>query len=221
MAAKKQVVVVGLGRFGSALAQTLFAMGHDVLALDKDERSVQEVSGQVTHAVQVDVTDEQALKDLGVTNFDVAIVGIGTDIQSSVLSTVLLKRLGIPYVIARAANSLHATTLSKVGADKVVFPEQEAGERLAHSLASPNVLDFLSVASDYNISTVVAPKGLVGQTLVDLRLGARHKFAVTVLAIRRGRDLILMPDRSERIRDGDILVVAGKDDQVESLAAAT
>lgn len=217
---KKQIVVIGLGRFGLALARALFAMGHDVLALDRDERSVQEVSGQVTHAVQVDVTDEQALKDLGVSNFDIAIVGIGTDIQSSVLSTVLLKNLGIPYVIARAASSLHATTLSKVGADKVVFPEQEAGERLAHSLASPNVLDFMPVASDYSISTVAAPKGLVGQTLADLRLGARHKFAVTVLAIRRGRDLILMPDRGERIREDDVLVVAGKDEQVEALAAA-
>ncbi len=218
---KKQIVVVGLGRFGAALARTLFANGHDVLALDKDERAVQELSGQVTHSVQVDVTDEQALKELGVSNFDVAIVGIGTDIQSSVLCTVLLKNLGLPYVIARAASKLHATTLSKVGADKVVFPEQEAGERLAHSLASPNVLDFMAVASDYSISTVVTPKTLVGQTLVDLRLGARHKFAITVLAIRRGRDLILMPDRSERIREGDVLVVAGKDDQVEALAAAS
>lgn len=217
---KKQVVVVGLGRFGTALARALFDMGHDVLALDKDERTVQAVSGHVTHAVQVDVTDEQALKDLGVSNFDVAIVGIGTDVQSSVLTTVLLKRMGIPYVIARAASTLHAITLSKVGADKVLSPEQEAGERLAHSLASPNVLDFLRVASDYSISTVVAPKGLVGQALVDLRLGAKHKYAVTVLAILRERDLILMPDRSERIREGDVLVVAGKDDQVEALAVA-
>ncbi|MBI2866542.1 MAG: TrkA family potassium uptake protein [Chloroflexi bacterium] len=216
---KKQVVVVGLGRFGSALAGALFAMGHDVLALDKDDRAVQAVLGQVTHAVQVDVTDEEALRDLGVSNFDVAVVGIGTDVQSSVLTTVLLKRLGIPYVVARAATSLHATTLSKVGADKVIFPEQEAGERLAHSLASPNVVDSLRIASDYSISAITAPKNLVGQTLVDLRLGSRHKFAVTVLAIRRERDLILMPDRSERVKDGDILVVAGKDDQVEALAA--
>jgi len=217
---KKQVLVVGLGRFGAALARTLFAMGHDVLALDRDERVVQSMVGQVTHAVQVDVTDEEALKDLGVGNFDVAIVGIGSDVQSSVLSTVLLKLLGIPYVIARAQNPLHATTLEKVGADKVVYPEQQMGERLAHSLASPNVLDYLRVASDYSITTLVAPKNLVGQALVDLRLGARHKYAVTVLAIRREHDLILVPDRTERIREGDVLVVAGKDDQLEALASS-
>src|SRR3972149_10498577 len=140
---KRQVVVVGLGRFGISLAGSLSSAGYDVLALDSSERNVQAASAQITHAVHADATDEAVLNELGVKDFDVAIVAIGSDIQSSVMATVLLKKLAIPYVIARANNLLHAEILKRIGADKGGFPEYDMGNRVAHELVLGNVSDYL------------------------------------------------------------------------------
>src|SRR4030042_3673460 len=129
---KKQIIVVGLGRFGISLAANISRMGHDVLALDTDEQKVQSASGQATHTVQADATNESVLRELGVGNFDIAIVAIGTSVQNSVLATILLKRLGVPYVIARANSDLHGEILDKIGADRGVYPEHQMGEKGAH-----------------------------------------------------------------------------------------
>ncbi|MEK7872809.1 MAG: TrkA family potassium uptake protein, partial [Chloroflexota bacterium] len=118
--AKKQVAVIGLGRFGSSVARTLYQLGHDVLAVDKDEKAVQALVGQVTYPVKGDATDEASLKEMGISNFEAAIVAIGGDLQSSLLSTILLKRLGVPYLLARAENDLHGAALEKLGADNVL-----------------------------------------------------------------------------------------------------
>ena len=214
---RAQVVVVGLGRFGTGVATTLFDRGHEVLAIDEDEKRVQEIMSGVTYAAQADITNEAALRELGVPNFDVAVVGVGSDIQVSLLATVLLQRMGVPFVIARAENELHGLTLSKIGARKVVYPNREAGERLAHSLALPDVVDYLEVSSDYGISKITPPAGTVGKTLEEADLGVPSKFGLTVLLVRRGDDVILNPDRFERIEAGDILIVAGKDQQLEKL----
>ena len=214
---ERQVVVAGLGRFGASVATTLHQRGHQVLAIDKDEGIVQDIASQVTHAVQADITNEAALRELGIANFDVAVVGVGSDIQVSLLTTVLLQRMGVPFVIARAENELHGLTLSKIGAHKVVYPNREGGERLAHSLALPDVVDYLEVSANFGISKITPPAGTVGKTLEEADLGIRSKFGLTVVLIRRGDDVILTPDRFERIQEGDILIVAGRDQQLEKL----
>ncbi len=213
---KRQIIVVGLGRFGTSVASTLFKRGHEVLAIDRHERRVQDVVSQVTYAVQADATDEAALKKLGVTNFDLAVVAVGgTDVQSSVLATVLLQRMGIPQVAARAQNPLHGLTLEKIGAHPVVYPEREAGERLAHSLSLPQVTDYMELSPSFGISKITAPAWTVGETLEEADLGPRSKSGLTVLIVMRAHDVIINPDRFERIEAGDILVLTGKDEHLE------
>ena len=214
---KSQVVVAGLGRFGTGVATTLYQTGHEILAIDQDERKVQDIIADVTHAAQADITNEAALRELGVPSFDIAIVGIGSDIQVSLLATVLLQRIGVPFVIARAENDLHGLTLSKIGANKVVYPNREAGERLAHSLALPDVVDYLQVTPSYGISKITPPAGTVGKTLEDADLSGVGDASLSVLLIQRGKAIILTPDRFERIETSDILIVAGNDQQLEEL----
>ena len=215
---KKQVVVVGLGRFGSSVAKELYQTGHDVLAIDLREDNIQELLGQVTYAVKADATSETVLKELGVSNFDVAVVAIGTDLQASILVTVLLKSLGVPFIVARAATELHGNTLERIGADKVVYPEQELGRRLAHVEFNPGELDYMEVAPNTGISKIRAAGSMVKQTLEEAGLsGHRDRYGVAVLAIRRGRDVVLMPAKDEEIKSGDILIVVGTNDQLGKL----
>lgn len=143
---KKQFVVVGLGRFGESLAKTVYDLGHDVLVIDMDEEKIADIADYVTHAVQMDATDENALKKLGVSNFDVAIVTIGSDIQASVMSTLLMREMGVKYVIAKGHSDLHAKVLYKIGADKVILPEKDMGKRVAHNLISSNILDYIELS---------------------------------------------------------------------------
>ena len=215
---KKQVVVIGLGRFGSSVASELYQLGHDVLAIDLDEKLVQDMQGHVTYAVRADSTGESVLEDLGVPNFDVAIVSIGTDIQASILITVLLKSLGLPFIIARAGTEPHGNALERIGADRVVYPEYELGKSVAHKLFNPGVLDYMEVSSNFHISKVRPPEHLIHHTVEDAGLRSpRDKYGVAVLAIKRGREHILIPARDEEIRPGDLLIVAGESDQLDKL----
>ncbi|MBI2846665.1 MAG: TrkA family potassium uptake protein [Chloroflexi bacterium] len=214
---KKQVVVVGLGRFGSSVARTLHAMGHDVLAIDSSEKVVEAMQPHVTYAVQADATNEAALKELGVSNFDLAVVAVASDIQTSLIATVLLKRLGVPYVIARAQSELHGSTLEKVGADRVVFMEAEMGVRVAHSLAYLDILDYMELIPNFGISKIRVPESFSGRTLDDVELGPEGKYGINVLAVKRGNNIIITPDRFERLQKDDILVLVGKDEQLEKL----
>ena len=216
---KRQVLIVGLGRFGISLATTLFGMGHDVMAVDEDEKKVQNISAKITHAVQADATDEAVLRELGVSNFDVAIVTMGEAIQNSVLCTILLKKLGVPYVIARAENDLHGTILDKIGADKVVYPEREMGIRVAHSLILTDVQDYISVAPSYGVSKLAISPYLVGKSLSDIGLGRGGRWGLAVLLIQRGKEVIVTPDRAEIVRQGDVMILAGSDDKLEQFMA--
>jgi trk system potassium uptake protein TrkA len=216
---KKQVLIVGLGRFGVSLATTFFSMGHDVLAIDEDDKKVQSVASHITHAIQADATDEEVLKELGVGNFDVAIVTMGEAIQNSVLATILLKKLGVRYVIARAENELHGSILDKIGADKVVYPEREMGIRVAHGVALSEVTDYISVAPAYGVSKFIAPTHLVGKSLSDLGFGRGGKWGLAVLLIQREKGIIVTPDRSEVVKAGDVLIMAGSDDKLEQFLA--
>ncbi len=218
---KKQVVVIGLGRYGSSVAQELYQMGHDVLAIDLDEQNVQEVLGHVTYAVKADGTNEAVLKELGVSNFDVAVVAIGSDIQASILVTVILKDLGIPFIVARAINELHANVMERVGADKVVYPEQEMGRRFAHIGFDPGVLDYMEVTPSYGITRLRPPEQMIKHTLEEAGLaGPRDKYGIAVLAIRRGRDAYLLPSKDEEVKPGDILILAGTSEQLGKIHSA-
>ncbi|MBI4294866.1 MAG: TrkA family potassium uptake protein [Chloroflexi bacterium] len=212
---KKQVVVIGLGRFGVSLADTLFGMGHDVLAIDIDEKKVQSIATQITHAVQADATSEAVLRELGIGNFDVAIVAIGTAIQSSVLATILLKKLGMRYVIARAENELHGSILDKIGADKVIYPEREMGTRLAHRLTLTDVLDYIPMGTNYGVAKLQAPPYCFGRTLADIGFGRGGRWSLAVLMLQSEKEIIVVPDRTETVAPGDILIVAGNDDKLE------
>ena len=217
---KHQVLVIGLGRFGSSVARTLASLGHDVLAVDRDQRAVDEIANYVTQAVQADATDEDSLLEAGVRSFEVAVVGMAGDLQSSVLTTVLLKRIGIPMVIARAQSELHALTLEKIGADRVVYPERDNGSRVAHSLANPDVLDYMELAPNFGISRVRPSLKFIGKSLEEAELDPGGKFGISVLALRRGDQVILDPDKNEIIQPGDIWVLAGVDEGLERLRTA-
>jgi len=214
---KKQIVVIGLGRFGVSVATTLHSMGHDVLALDKEEKNVLNVASQLTRAIQADVTDEAIIKELGIADFDVAIVAIGTAIESSVLVTILLKKLGVRYIIARADSELHGSILEKIGADEVVYPERETASRIAHILTAREITDYIAVSEGYGIVKFKAPPYLVGRTLDDIGFGPGGKRDVAVLLIQRGKEAIVNPSQQEVISLVDVLIVTGSDDNIEAL----
>lgn len=215
----KQIVVIGLGRFGLSLAESLTKNGHDVLAIDASDRKVQSVEANITHAVNADATDESVLSELGVKNFDIGVVAIGSDIQSSVLSTLLLKRLGVPYIVARANNSAHGEILSKIGVDKVVFPEFEMGDRVSHEMMIGNISSYFPVAPGYGITNTEAKATFIGKTLAELGIGPKGKEYVSVLLIRRKNEIIITPSQSETIKTGDILTISGSDDKIEAFLA--
>lgn len=169
----KQFVIVGLGRFGLSVAQKLHSMGHEVLGLDKNEEKVQEAVDFTTHTLQIDAVDEHSLKSLGLSNFDVGIVGIGHDIQSSILATLLLKDLGVPYVVAKAQNELHGKVLWKTGADRVVHPERDMGARVANNITVTNILDFIELAPNYSIVEITAPQNMVSKSLKKNRIASK------------------------------------------------
>ncbi|HAE42366.1 MAG TPA: potassium transporter Trk [Clostridiales bacterium] len=211
----KQFVVIGCGRFGSSVAKTLCKLGYDVLAIDKDPDKVQEIAEYVTHAVQADANDENALRTIGMRNFDVAVVTIGSDIQASIMGTLLVQELGIKKVIAKAQNELHAKVLYKIGAHKVIFPERDMGIRVAHNLVSSNILDVIEFAPDYSIIEVVAKDDWTDKSLKELKLP--NEFGVSVMAIKSGDDLNISPYAEDIIRRGDTLIVIGDNASLKKL----
>lgn len=209
----KQFVVIGLGRFGSSVAKTLYSLGKEVLAIDTDEEVVQSISDSVTHAVQADATDEATLRSLGVRNFDVAVITIGSDVQSSVMVTLLVKELGIKFVVAKAQNELHAKVLYKIGADRVVFPERDMGVRVGHNLCSSNILDFIELSPDYSIMEIEAIDEWNYKTLRELNM--RSKYGINVMAIKREAHVNVSPLADDKIMPKDVLVVIGDSDKLK------
>jgi trk system potassium uptake protein TrkA len=209
-----QVAVIGMGRFGIALSHELYRIGHDVLAVDYNEGLTQQMMGQVTYSVSGDSTSAEFLEEVGIRNFDTAVVAIGTDIQSSVLTTVLLKQtFEIPQVVARATNELHGKTLQAVGANRVVYPEQETGLRTAHSMFQREVLEFMEISSGFGFSKIVATQEMIGKSLAEAGFGKPDaKDLACVVAIRRGREPIISPPSDEVIQTGDQLIVAAPEE---------
>jgi trk system potassium uptake protein TrkA len=216
---KKQVCVIGMGRFGSTVANELYQSGHDVLAIDNDEAKIQEQLGRVTYAVRADATNESVLQELDIPDYDVAIVALGSEnIQASVGMTVLLKSLGVPMIIARAANDLHGETLERIGADRVLFPEAENARRVARLEFTRELLDYMPILADYGISKIRPPEGMLNHTLEEAELsGSGDRHGISVLAIRRGRTSLLHPARDEVMQSGDVLILAATSEQISRL----
>lgn len=211
----KQFVIIGLGRFGSSIAKTLYSLGNDVLVIDKDEDVVQEIADSVTHAVQLDATDENALRSLGIRNFDVAVVTIGDNIQSSIMATLLVKELGVKYIIAKGHSDLHAKVLYKIGADRVILPEKDMGIRVAHNLVSANILDYIELSEDYSVMEIQVLKEWAGKSLKELKL--RSKYGINVMAIKRGDEVNLSPAADDIIEENDIIVAIGSAEDLNKL----
>jgi trk system potassium uptake protein len=209
------VLVVGLGRFGTAAALELMALGHEVLAVDNDVTLVNRIAPEVTHAVEVDASDEAALRSLGAGDFEHAIVAISSHTETSIFATMALKRLGVGNVVAKAANELHGAILERVGADRVVYPEREMGQRVSHVLRVPHAIDYLDVAPRFGIVKIASPAAYVGKSLAEIDFQGRFK--LTPIALRRGDRVTVVPSLDERVADGDELILLGRDDRLEAL----
>lgn len=214
----KQFLLIGVGRFGNALATRLFQLGHEVLAIDKDEEAIQSISDKVTHAVTADATDENVLRSLGVRNFDVGVVAIGEDIEASIITTLILKEMGLKYVVAKAQNETHARVLKKLGADRVVFPERDMGIRVAHNLIATNILDIIELSPDYSLLEFEAFSTWIDKSIESLNL--RAKYGINVLAIKNNNSngfINVAPKAQDIVKRGDILVVVGSNEDLLKL----
>jgi len=218
---RKQFGVIGLGRFGSAMATTLAELGHDVIGVDGDEDRVHQLADLITHAIQLDATDEKALRAAGIHDVDVAVVSIGENIESSLLVVMQLRELGIETIVAKAVTPLHGRILEKLGVSRVIFPEREMAIRIAHSLVMPNVIDFIELSRDFGIVELPAPEPFVGRTLKQLEL--RPRFGLTLIAIKRRSDesgavvTNIAPAADETIRPGDVLALLGSNERLNQL----
>ena len=211
----KSYVVVGLGRFGTEAAKRLCELGGEVLAIDCKSDLVQHISSFVTQAVVGDARDKGVLKALGVENFDCAIVAIGDSLGDSVLATMNLKELGVPYVVCKAYDDTHRQVLLKLGANKVLIPEQEQASRLARSLSSANVLDYIELSDAYGIMEVPAPTSWIGKSLKDLNV--RAKLGVNIIAIKQGDNINVSPRADYEIMPGDIMEIIGDSDALTAV----
>ena len=213
----KQYIVIGCGRFGSSVATTMNLLGHQVMAVDKSEDKIQTIADKVTHAAILDVTDEQSLRALGLGNFDVAIIAIGSDIRASIMATLIAKEHGVSHVVCKATDELQAKVLYKIGADRVVFPERDMGVRVAHNIVSDNILDHIELDPEYSIVEIVTPTSWIGKTLIELDL--RAKYEITVLAIKTGKTIKVTPSPEEELKDGSILVIIGENTKISDITS--
>ncbi|WP_456265171.1 MULTISPECIES: potassium channel family protein [unclassified Bacillus (in: firmicutes)] len=204
---KKEYAVIGLGRFGGSICKALSEEGLEVMAMDMNEDRVNEYAKIASHAVIGDSTDESVLKNLGIRNFDHVIVAIGENIQASILTTIMLKELGVKTVTVKAQNDYHEKVLNKIGADRIVHPERDMGRRIAHKIISNNVLDYLELSDEYSLIEIVANSRLAGHSLLDLDIRARY--GINIVAIKRGKEVIVSPLADEMIQKEDILIVIG------------
>lgn len=212
---KKQYAVIGLGRFGGSVCESLSRQGMEVLAIDTSEEKVSRFMNIATHAVIADSTDENTLKSLGIRNFDHVIVAIGDNIQSSILTTLMLVEEGVKQITVKAQNDYHEKVLNKIGAHRVVHPERDMGVRIAHNIVSKNVLDYLELSDKHSIVELMAGDAISGKTLAELDI--RAKYGCNIMAIKRGDDINVSPSAHEVIDRGDILIVIGADNDIQRM----
>lgn len=214
---KKSYIIIGLGRFGRAVATSLFESGCEVLAVDKNRDTINEIQNHVTYAVVGDCTDEEVLAQLGVENFDMALVTMGDDssIEASIMVTASLKELGAPYVVARSNNEFHSRILKKIGADMVIMPEHDMGIKFAQSVSSSNILNLINLSDRYSIVEIPLPSKWAEKTLRDIDI--RRIYGVTVIAVCRGEELMVSPTAETELKGGDTLVIAGHNEDIEKI----
>lgn len=206
---KKEFAVIGLGRFGGSICRALAEEGMEVLAIDIDEDRVNNFLTIASHAVVGDSTDENVLKSLGIRNFDHVIVAIGDDVKASILTTLILIELGVKDITVKAQDDYHEKVLRKIGASHVVHPERDMGRRIAHNISSNNVLDYLELSDEHSIVEIVANGKISGHSILELNI--RAKYGITIVAIKRGSNILVSPQANEVIYEKDILIVIGAD----------
>lgn len=213
----KQFLVIGAGRFGASVAKTLYEMGHDVMVVDDDEGKIQLISDEVTNAVQADASSETSLKALDIKDFNAVVIAIGENVQASIMAAILLIELKAQYIVAKARTTLHGKVLEKIGVNQVVFPERDMGHKLARSLVAPSIIDMIELSDDYSVVEVMAPKQMVGKSLKELNLRARH--GINVIALRRnhGDKTNLSPVAEDIIEPEDIVVAIGPNKNLKKL----
>ena len=211
----RQFAVIGLGRFGAALAQTLDNLGHEVVAIEIEDRIVQDLSASMpnVHLVCADAGEDQVLRDLGIDRFDAAAVVIGENIQASIMATIALKDLGVPMVISRAGGETHARVLYRVGADRVIQPEREMGEQLARTMSSPAIMDYVDLGEDEALIEARVPDKWVGKSLTELRINQRS--GLTVVALKPANGSGTLPRGDTVFGEGDVIVVGGPKEKLD------
>ena len=213
---RRQFLVIGAGRFGAAVATTLYRLGHEVVAVDRSEDAVEAIMNQVTHAAIVDASDEEALRKLGVANFDAVIVAIGTNLEANILATVAAKAAGAKHLVSKVATAVAARVLERVGADVVIRPEHDMGVRVARQLATPSIIDAFALGPEHGVVEVEVRSKLTG-TLEQLRL--RNRFDVHVIAVDRAGQVEISPSASSELKSGDKIVLIGSNQAVERIRA--
>ena len=216
MGARQQYAVIGLGRFGTSIARRLHAAGEEVLGIDISEEHVEDAEPYITQGIIADSADKKALIPLDLDNFDCVIVAIGTDIQASILTAMLLKNIGVKKMIAKAVGKRHGQVLEAIGVDWIIYPERDMGERVANQLLSPNRLDYIELYNEYNIEEIRIPKRMVGKSLRELDIRAQYK--INVISILRNGDVVVSPTSDELLQTDDILVTLGKKADLEKLS---
>ena len=214
---KKQFLVIGLGRFGVSVARTLTEAGHSVVGIDQSEDRIQRISEEITDVIKCDATDTDILESIGISDYEAVIVCIGEKyIQNSILVTLLLKEKGAKKIIAKAGTKTQGRVLSKVGADIIVYPEKDMGERVARSLVSPNIIDLLKVSPDVSIIEIPVPETMVGKNLIELNL--RHRYGVTIISIKNSKNKIMSPpDTNYKFQKDDVMTLIGEDKLLKKL----
>ncbi len=210
-------LIIGLGRFGAALAKELCRLGHEVIAVDKNEDAVSKIADYVTHSIVADVRDEEVLRSIGARNLDHAIVAFSDNIQDNILITLMLKEIGVKDVISKGGNALHVKVLKKIGADRIVFPETDMGIRLAQTISSGNIIDFIEISDNYSIIETNSPRKWIGNSIKKLDI--RAKYGINILAIKSqdGRTISITPSPDYVIKAGDVLVVVGSNDDLQNI----
>jgi trk system potassium uptake protein TrkA len=213
-----EYIVLGLGVFGRSLALEMQALGNEVIGVDASRSIVQSLSGEIRQVIEADATSEATLRDLGVSNLDGAVVAI-RDPEPSIMTTLLLKKMGVRHVVARATSALHEEILKLAGANRVVFPEREMAVRLAHEVAVPDVVDYLSISTDMGINKLLVPKSLIGKTYREADL--ENRFRIRIMATIRRDRVVFGTSLTDEFEANDVLIVSGRDDDLRKLATLT
>ena len=211
---KKQFAVFGLGNFGTSVAITLQRLGCEVVAVDQDIETVEDVANQVSYAMTADIGDPDVIRSIGTRNLDGVVVCVSS-MEASILATLVSKEMGVPYVIAKAKNDLHAQVLSKIGADSVIFPEREMGKRIARSMVSTNFSDWISLSNEYSMIETPVPSKWEGKTLMELDV--RRNYGVSVVGINSGEEIEASPDPEKPLEKGKVLILIGANEDLEKI----